>query len=681
MASKLNKACCTLVGVSSYEGVVGHLTAGWYLVGFTTEPQNKTWIVNLKFNNEEATVDRLVGPRFSFNRLGLKFAAFYVPALEGGISLETYGLIAPPRHIKVSFLAISSPLSMLVLLAQNLPAFLAAFAVGQEKFGARFRNSVSRAAQHGPRLKPSYSNWITWFDLWPKNRIEDWFAALGSLALPRLSVVVCYAGVASVDALNGTLASLSKQVLPAVGITVWNGGSQCDVDASGNDYIAFVQAGELLPPHALLVLTEQLVRLNHPGILIADDDQIAMDGTRYDPVLKPTPSLTLMCSGLLSRGIWLIRTQLLCDNLPATSVWAECIRLRAWLSAYQANPSSVMHRVPYILTHRSTQAEVVPPEQLALVVTEFFKTAGLDGSVTATWPLQTRWASTPLQGANVCIVVPSRLRGPLQVDCLVNILQKTNHPNVEMLIVVTQEGPLEPSQRDALVHLSRYGNVHATTLFGASFNYSAANNFGVSQSNSEFICLLNDDVSCLNGDWLGDMLAYMQDPRCGVVGPRLLYPDFRVQHGGVIVGLSGLVDHADRFQHRDNEDATGYSRFDRELSAVTGACLLIRRDVYQSLGGMDEGFPTAFNDVDLCLRVGAAGYGIVYTPNVEMIHHESLTFIRHYGPDEAKKEDADVEKFRRRWPEILLNDPFHNPNLSLKPGSERQLAFPPRVQH
>jgi hypothetical protein len=166
----------------------------------------------------------------------------------------------------------------------------------------------------------------------------------------------------------------------------------------------------------------------------------------------------------------------------------------------------------------------------------------------------------------------------------------------------------------------------------------------------------------------------------GIVGPRLLYSDGTVQHGGVLMGLSGMCEHASRGLPGN---ATGPARrvmLDQELSAVTGACLLLRRDAFDAVGGMDEAYPSAFNDIDLCMRVREAGWGVIYAGGVALTHHELQTYGSHYAGERASHLEDEIRRFRRRWAMEVALDPFHNPNLGLTAGTEWDPAIPPRIQ-
>ncbi len=194
--------------------------------------------------------------------------------------------------------------------------------------------------------------------------------------------------------------------------------------------------------------------------------------------------------------------------------------------------------------------------------------------------------------------------------------------------------------------------------FSGPFNYSAINNFAVENCDSPWLLFLNDDIEVIDQNWLTIMAEHVQRSEVGAVGPRLLYPDDTVQHAGVVVGVGGIAEHAFRGLPAESPGVCRQLQMTRNYSAVTGACLLTRRDVFEEIGGFDEErLPVAFNDVDLCLKMRRAGYLIVYTPFAKLYHHESASRRR-------SVEALETEVMRERWPEYLERDPYYNPNLS-----------------
>jgi GT2 family glycosyltransferase len=198
---------------------------------------------------------------------------------------------------------------------------------------------------------------------------------------------------------------------------------------------------------------------------------------------------------------------------------------------------------------------------------------------------------------------------------------------------------------------------HRLLHYSGPFNFSAINNFAVKQTNSPWLLFLNDHTEVFDGDWLTTMAEHVQRPEVGAVGSRLLYPDDTVQHAGIVVGVGGIAEHAFRGLPAEAPGVCRQLQATRNYSAVTSACLLTRREVFDEVGGFDESLPVRFGDVDLCLKMRRAGYVIVYTPFAKLYYHRSA--VR-----DQTAEQSEANLMRERWPEVLERDPYYNPNLS-----------------
>ena len=206
----------------------------------------------------------------------------------------------------------------------------------------------------------------------------------------------------------------------------------------------------------------------------------------------------------------------------------------------------------------------------------------------------------------------------------------------------------------------------STLVWAGKFNYSAINNYGVRRCSGEYILLLNNDTEVITPDWLQEMLMFAQREDVGAVGAKLYYPDHTIQHAGVILGLGGLAGHAFCNAEINNVGYMGRLIYAQNLSAVTGACLMMRRTVWDEIGGLDEAFAVAFNDVDLCMRIRQAGYLIVWTPFAELYHYESKSRGMDNTPEKRKRFKGEVLRFQERWrKELDAGDPYYNPNFSL----------------
>jgi GT2 family glycosyltransferase len=288
--------------------------------------------------------------------------------------------------------------------------------------------------------------------------------------------------------------------------------------------------------------------------------------------------------------------------------------------------------------------------------------------------LQTKYA-LPTKQAMVSIIIPTRDQASSLQKCLNSVFDKTAYENYKIILLDNESHDAEALKYLAAV--TKHERVRVERIEGA-FNYSRLNNRGVELSRGEFILLLNNDVEVINDDWLSEMVSRAVQPAVAMVGVRLWYPNGAIQHGGVVLGAGGIAGHAHVGLRRFQSGYFARAHLAQDLSAVTAACALVRREIYLQLGGFDENLAVTFNDVDFCLRLREAGYRIVWTPYAELIHHESVS--RGFD-DTAPKQIrflAEVGYMKTKWAHMLQRDPFYNPNLSLDENLF-SLAFPPRT--
>ena len=248
--------------------------------------------------------------------------------------------------------------------------------------------------------------------------------------------------------------------------------------------------------------------------------------------------------------------------------------------------------------------------------------------------------------------------------CISSILEKTTYKNFEIVIIENNSKKEETfAYYDELKTDPR---IQIVTWEG-KFNYSAINNFGVREAaTGEYILLLNNDIEVITPDWLQEMLMFAQRPDVGAVGAMLYYPDDTIQHAGVILGIGGVAGHAHKYFPRGDFGYMSRATIAQDLSVVTAACMLLPRHVWQEIGGLDETFEVAFNDVDMCMRIRKAGYLIVWTPFAELYHYESKSRGAEDTPEKRKRFEGEVRRFQERWGrELAAGDPYYNPNLTL----------------
>jgi GT2 family glycosyltransferase len=247
--------------------------------------------------------------------------------------------------------------------------------------------------------------------------------------------------------------------------------------------------------------------------------------------------------------------------------------------------------------------------------------------------------------------------------CLASIVEKTAYGNYEVLVI--DNNSVEEKTRAYLSGIVRNPKIRVVP-YDRPFNFSALNNFAAREARGEHLLFLNNDTEVLSPEWLGEMLSYSQRPDVGAVGAKLYYPDNTTQHAGVIVGIGGVAGHSHKNAPRTDAGYMARLAVVQNVSSVTAACLLMRRKVFEEVGGFDEALPVAFNDIDFCLRIRRAGYLIVFTPYAELYHHESRTRGYEVTPERLARLKAEVQYMRKNWGEALNSDPYYSPHLTLE---------------
>ena len=451
------------------------------------------------------------------------------------------------------------------------------------------------------------------------------------------------------------------------------------------EFIALLDHDDELAPTALYFAALELNRDPQLQLLYSDEDKLDKQGRRCDPYFKPDWNPDLFTSQNYVSHLSVYRSELVrrvggfrlgFEGSQDYDLTLRCVE--------QIKASQIRH-IPRVLYHwriaeqsTATFAAAKPYAHEAAIRAMqqhldrlgIAATAGPDyGDYVRVKYL--RASESPL----VSLVIPTRDRASFLRLCLESIFAKTEYPNYEIVIIDNDSS--EPETLDYFASLQANERVRVCRMPGA-FNYSRLNNFGVDQARGDLIVLLNNDIEVINGGWLDEMVSHGLRPEIGAVGARLWYPDGTMQHGGVILGAGGIAGHA----HAGIRHEHGYfarAHLVQNFSAVTAACMLVRKDLYLQLGGLDEqNLAVAFNDVDFCLRLREAGFRILWTPHAELRHHESASRGFEDTAIKQKRFLAEVEYMNQKWGDALESDPCYNPNLSL--GEKLfTLAFPPRL--
>lgn len=339
----------------------------------------------------------------------------------------------------------------------------------------------------------------------------------------------------------------------------------------------------------------------------------------------------------------------------------------------QLNATEVPAHIPAVLWHDTLPARAPSAAALAAHVQRLQLAATVRQGLHQTLWLDYALTRTPL----VSIIIPTRDMLRLLKPCVDSVLAKTDYPEFELIIVDNQS-----RCEETLAYMQQLtADLRVRVLpYDKPFNYSAINNYAVSQAKGEFICLLNNDTEVITANWLSQMVALALQDNVGAVGARLLYSDGRVQHAGDAVGPGGCADHMHSRIARDDAGYMQRAVVTQELSAVTAACLLTPKALFTQLDGLNAtALAVAFNDVDYCLRVREAGYKVLYTPHAELYHHESVSRGKDDTEEKVRRTKAEANYMRQRWVAIMPHDPFYNPNLNYQ-RPDFSLGREPRVK-
>jgi GT2 family glycosyltransferase len=443
--------------------------------------------------------------------------------------------------------------------------------------------------------------------------------------------------------------------------------------------VGILGGSEVLAQHALLLVAEAMARHPHADVFYSDEDELDSQGQRCNPHFKCdwNPEL-LLCSPYL-RHLTIYRTTLVRGRGtlgPASADDIELLYQQLALRCTESIGASGVVHIPHILCH-SHAGTATTGQGGAVAVRDRLQRIGLDARVDID-PLGGYRLSfaPPSPPPLVSIVIPTRDRLDLLRPCVDSVLVRTRYAHFE--IIVVDNGSEEPQTLRYLEQLAVDDRVRVLRD-ERPFNYAALNNRAVDQARGEFIVLLNNDTEVISANWLGDMLGLAALPGIGAVGARLWYDDMSLQHAGVILGLGGVAGHAHRALEAGMTGYRGRAHLLQAVSAVTAACLLVRKCHYLAVGGLDEkAFAVAYNDVDFCLRLRAAGFRNVWTPNAELFHHESKSRGSDLSDEHIVRYRGEVAAMLERWGPVLKHDPAYNPNLSLD-DETFGLAWPPRV--
>ncbi len=450
------------------------------------------------------------------------------------------------------------------------------------------------------------------------------------------------------------------------------GNSNAALAMAKGDYVGFLDHDDLLAPNALYEAAAYLEKYPQTDMLYTDEDKVTEDlSVHFQPHLKPDFNLDLLrsnnyiCHFLIVKRTLALRAGEFRQEYEGAQDYDFVLRC--------ADQACRIGHVPEILYHwrtsRSSTADNPASKMYAYdagkrAIEAHLQRRGEKGEVSLKKDLGFYRVVYPVKKQErISVVIPSKDQWETLKACLDSIREKTTYPDYE--IIVVENNSREPETFEYYKTIDGKDNIRVIT-WDKPFNYSAINNFGIRHASGQYVICLNNDIQVIAGGWMEELLGVCQREEVGVVGAKLYYPDDTIQHAGIVVGIGGIAGSLFVGMKRERSGYLHKASLMQDLSAVTAACMMVKKKAFEEAGGFEEKLAVAFNDVDLCLKIREKGYLVVYDPYVEMYHYESKTRGREDTKEKVRRFQGEIEYMRTRWIGILKEgDPCYNKNLSL----------------
>ncbi|MET0067263.1 MAG: glycosyltransferase [Candidatus Thiodiazotropha sp.] len=447
------------------------------------------------------------------------------------------------------------------------------------------------------------------------------------------------------------------------------------LEMATGDFVGFMDHDDVLAPYALFFVAQEIVLHPQASLIYSDEDKLNDEGVRYDHYFKPDFNPDLMRSHNMICHFGVYRRSLLEDiggvregyeGAQDYDMALRCLR--------RLDTRKEVRHIPWILYHwraiPESTASGVEAKSYAMkaaieAVEDDFRERGVEAKVSESdligGMIRVQYP-VPKDPPSVTIIIPTRNGKALLKQCIDSIHEHTEYPNYQIAVVDNQSD--DPDTLSYLSEIEQQDGIQVLR-YDHPFNFSAINNFAVAQTQGDMVCFMNDDIEIITPGWLDEMVSQAARPEIGAVGARLWYPDGRLQHGGVVLGLGGVAGHAMKYTYRENRGYMGRSVLVQNYTAVTAASLLVRRDVFEQVHGFDEeNLAVAFNDVDICIRIYQQGYDNLWTPYAEMFHHESASRGAEDTPEKQLRFSREAQYMLDKYGPLLERDPAYNPNLT-----------------
>lgn len=448
------------------------------------------------------------------------------------------------------------------------------------------------------------------------------------------------------------------------------------VALAAGEYLMLCDHDDTLEPDALYEIVKAI---NDTGadVLYTDEDKVSMDGRHYfDPNFKPDFNLFRLRENNYICHIFVVKksltdeTGLLRSEFDGAQDFDFILRCCEKAQKITHIPKVLYHwRCHMDSTAADPSSKAYAYEAGRKAVREHYQRLGIDAKVEMTERPGWYRSHVKVQGNPlISVIIPNKDHTDDLELCLFSMTRKSTYRNYEILIVENNSEKEETFEYYRKLP-DRYPKARVLT-WEKEFNYSAINNFAAKEAKGEYLLFLNNDVEILTPDWMEEMLQNCQQENVAAVGAKLYYPDDTIQHAGVVLGLGGIAGHIMCRASKEDPGYFGRMISVQEISAVTAACMMVKKSDFDAVGGLDETFQVAFNDIDLCMKFRAAGKKIIFTPYAELYHYESKSRGLEDTPEKQFRFDKEVKRFQEKWAQQLeMEDPYYSPNLSVTEGN------------
>lgn len=464
--------------------------------------------------------------------------------------------------------------------------------------------------------------------------------------------------------------------------------SNSAIEIATGDFIVLLDHDDELPPHALYMVAEELNAHPDADVIYSDEDKIDEVGQRSAPYFKCDYNPDLFLSHNMISHLGVYRTSLVREvggfrpEFDGSQDYDLALRV-----IERTTPERIRH-IPHVLYHwraipgsvalSGDQKDYAHDKARAAIQSHLDRTGKTNAKAEPTFNGNLHRVNYPLPdpAPRVSIIIPTRNAKDLLQVAIESCLEKTRYPDFEILVVDNQS-----DEADSINYLEQIANNPKVRVlnYKKPFNFADMNNMAAAKATGSVLCFLNNDTEVIREDWLVHMVSHALRPEIGAVGAKLYFPDDTVQHAGIVLTPEFIAWHAFSRFPRSHSGFFGRAILQQNYSAVTAACMVVRRELFKKVGGFDaKTFAVSYNDVDLCLRLNAEGFRTFWTPFAELYHYQSASLGKPKSDARVEQFESEAKAFRDRWASIIAEDPCYSPNLTER-LEDFSLAFPPRI--